>query len=321
MIDVREARSLGSPLRLQVARVGTEPSAGAIDAAWAAIQSEFEAVDLTMSGFRADSEVARLNQAGDAARLSRRLRLALVLTDRARRVTSGRFDPRVLEPLSSLGFTGAAPGRRTDRPALDRGEPVVRCTPGGYALPWPVDLGGIGKGLALRWAAAAAAARLPGASFLLDAGGDLVATGSGPSDGQGGTGWSIGIEDPLGANEPVATLKLAGDVAVATSSIRRFRRVAPGGEVHHLIDPATGAPGGDGLAAVTVVGRDPAWAEVWTKALFLAGHDRIAGEARARGLAAWWVDRHGTLSMTPAARQRTTWVRSEARPAGVLSPP
>jgi hypothetical protein len=86
-----------------------------------------------------------------------------------------------------------------------------------------------------------------------------------------------------------------------------------GRPVHHLIDPSTGAPGGAGLAAVTVAFPDPAWAEVWSKALFLEGASGIADAARRRGLAAWWVDEAGELSMTPAARQQTGWVRAEAR--------
>ena len=63
--------------------------------------------------------------------------------------------------------------------------------------------------------------------------------------------------------------------------------------LHHLIDPRTGEPGGDGLAAVTVAGPDPAWAEVWSKALFVEGARSIAAAARSRGLAAWWVGGDG----------------------------
>ena len=80
---------------------------------------------------------------------------------------------------------------------------------------------------------------------------------------------------------------------------------------YHLVDPATGEPADGGLLAVTVAAADPAWAEVWSKALFIAGHRRIADEARTRGLAAWWMDEDGRFEMTPAARQRTTWVAGE----------
>jgi thiamine biosynthesis lipoprotein len=79
--------------------------------------------------------------------------------------------------------------------------------------------------------------------------------------------------------------------------------------VHHLLDPRTGEPGGDGLRAVTVAAGDPAWAEVWSKALFLDGPGRIGDEARKLGLAAWWVEADGTLRMTPGARLRTIWSR------------
>jgi thiamine biosynthesis lipoprotein len=59
-----------------------------------------------------------------------------------------------------------------------------------------------------------------------------------------------------------------------------------------------------------VAAADPGWAEVWSKALFLAGPAAIGDEARAGGLAAWWVEADGTLRMTPAARQRTIWSAS-----------
>ena len=171
-----------------------------------------------------------------------------------------------------------------------------------------MDLGGIGKGLALRWAARRATEVLGAKGFLLDAGGDLISSGY-----RGGEPWSIGIEDPAGGADPLAVVVLDRDQAIATSSVRVGRAVGPDGNaVHHLIDPRTGAPGGAGLAAVTVAWPDPAWAEVWSKALFLEGAASIASAARRRGLAAWWVDEAGDLAMTPAARQQTSWVRSEA---------
>ncbi|MBI2780210.1 MAG: FAD:protein FMN transferase [Chloroflexi bacterium] len=126
--------------------------------------------------------------------------------------------------------------------------------------------------------------------------------------------WSIGIEDPAGGADLLAVVVLDRDQAIATSSVRIGLRPGPDGRhVHHLIDPRTGLPGGAGLTAVTVAWQDPAWAEVWSKALFLEGRAGVAAEARRRGLAAWWVDAEGELSMTPAARQQTSWVRAEAR--------
>ena len=57
-------------------------------------------------------------------------------------------------------------------------------------------------------------------------------------------------------------------------------------EVHHLIHPRTGEPGGDGLLAVTVAAPDPAWSEIWSKTLFLAGRAamRSAGTSSVRSV-------------------------------------
>ena len=169
----------------------------------------------------------------------------------------------------------------------------------------PLDTGGIGKGLALRWAARRALAGIaPGSSLLLDAGGDIIAAGAREP-------WQVAIEDPVGAegdDAPIAVVAVPNG-AIATSSVRVRRWLAPDGRpVHHLIDPLTRAPARTGLLAVTVAGTDPAWAEVWAKALFLAGRRAIGEEARRRGMAAWWVEADGRLGITPAARSRSTWV-------------
>lgn len=85
--------------------------------------------------------------------------------------------------------------------------------------------------------------------------------------------------------------------------------------MHHLIDPASGRPADTGLLAVTVHGPDPAWAEVLSKALFLAGRAGIGEEARQSGLAAWWVEEDGSMHASPGGRQLTTWTRLEGRVA------
>ena len=218
-------------------------------------------------------------------------------------MTNGRFDPRVLADLDRLGYRGAPLPGAVRCPGSTR-RVVERCGRHALSLPRPVDLGGIGKGLALRWAAAELAAG-GWHDFLLEAGGDIVARGTGP----GGDPWLIGIEDPCGG-EDLAVIA-ATDVAVATSSIRLNRWTVDGRTVHHLIDPRTHEPADGGLLAVTVAFVDPAWAEVWSKVLFLDGRDAIAAEARSRGLAAWWVGDDGVLEMTPAARTMTVWIAAE----------
>ena len=178
-----------------------------------------------------------------------------------------------------------------------------------------MDLGGIGKGLALRWAAAELE-RDGVTDFLLEAGGDLVARGLDPT----GEPWLIGMEDPTEATDHLAVIAVM-DGAVATSSIRVHRWLVDGRDVHHLLDPRTGEPAEGGLLSVTVAGPDPAWAEVWSKVLFIAGAPRRSPTRRVpRGLAAWWVADDGSLEMTADARWRTVWVAAEDDPGGVTRP-
>ncbi len=305
---------MGSPLRLTLGGSRDDRPASAPSSAWVAVVRSFEVSEQAMSRFRDTSELTSLNRAagsGVARQVSGRLRRALVAADRAYRTSGGRFDPRVLVDLDRLGYRGAAIGPH-DEPESSPGPPghdprpiVGRVGRDLVCLTRPVDLGGIGKGLALRWAAAELVERGTTA-FLLEAGGDLVAKGSDPT----GEPWMIGVEDPTERTDHLAVIAVE-DGAVATSSVRVHRWTVDDRTVHHLIDPSTGDPAQVGLLAVTVAGPDPAWAEIWSKVLFVGGHDAIAAEARARGLAAWWVTDDGTLEMTAHARARTAWVAAE----------
>ncbi len=309
-------RAMGSPLGLTVRG---EADITAVEEAWAAVMVEFEAAEQAMSRFRATSDVTRANLAPGFVTVDPRLRRALVAADRARRMTGGAFDGRILSALEALEALGSLGSRAVDvgRPeAIPGPEPTVRVRrDGAIRIAVPIDLGGIGKGLALRWAGDRIDAVLPaGIGWLLDAGGDIRLRGPGPTDGL----WVVAIEPPSAspgrASEagPLAMVALS-DGAISTSSVRINSWLGRDGTpVHHLVDPATGRPGGGGLRSVTVALADPAWAEVRTKQLFLAGPRGIATLARRLDLAAWWVGHDDVLEMTPAARQSTLWVAAEA---------
>ena len=317
-------RALGSQLKLFIsAPTDAAPDAlrGRAEAAWSAVVGEFSAVDAALSRFREDSELTALNRlagSGRIALVSWRLRTMLAIVHRAGRLTGGRFDASVLEALERLGEHGAS--------LVGVDVPALRSSPDGHVplvdpettraslvhIPdLPVDSGGIGKGLALRWAAAAAMASLPeAAGLLLDAGGDIVSAGTAPTE-----GWAVGVEDPIAAldeaADPLAVYSIfTGGVSTSSVAVRNWT-AADGSVVHHLVDPVTRQSARTGLIAVTVAGPDPAWNEVWSKALFLGGSESIGEEARRRGLAAWWVDERGRLGMTPEARVRSSWIAEE----------
>jgi FAD:protein FMN transferase len=280
----------------------------------------FRSVESSCTRFDPTSPLMLANAAGDGWHEVPEICYdALSEAASAHHVTGGRFDPRILLDLRELGYDRslpfgsgpielAAPVRSAKsatlrfrapwRPGFDPARTAVRI---GRI---PVDLGGIGKGLAVRWAADQL--RGHAEAFLVEAGGDLVTAGPGPS----GDGWRAGVEDPRGGTAPVAVLDVT-DRGCATSSIRLRAWRVGGRTVHHILDPVTGEPGGAGLLSVTVVGEDPAAAEVWSKTLFLAGAAGIAVAAASRGLAALWVDEAGRMSISPAMSGHLLWSASD----------
>lgn len=116
-------------------------------------------------------------------------------------------------------------------------------------------------GLVKGWAVDKAADFLrvvPGISFCLSAGGDLV-VGAGPHLPGGAPAWLIGIQDPYAADGYAATVEVArGAVATSGSAARGA----------HVIDPRTGSPISRPGSA-TVVGPDLVWADIWATAAYV----------------------------------------------------
>ncbi|HEX2646772.1 MAG TPA: FAD:protein FMN transferase [Candidatus Dormibacteraeota bacterium] len=129
-----------------------------------------------------------------------------------------------------------------------------------------LDLGGIAKG----WMADRLGASI-GPNNLANIGGDLMATGGGPR----GEGWPVGLGG--------VTLMLR-DQGAATSSVRRRRW----GDLHHLIDPRTGAPTRSGLDEVSAVAAGGLEAEVVAKTALLLGPELAPAYCAAHALA-WWL--------------------------------
>ena len=229
------------------------------------------------------------------------------------RSSSGRFDPRVIDDLEDLGYDRTFSSLDTDMV-----RPVPRRRAESSDQPWEpivdeqtsvvdlkgerIDLGGIAKGAAADLALDVLSQS--GLRGLVDIGGDGVANGV---DEQGQS-WSIGVEDPAGGADPVAVFSLSTG-GYATSSVRIRRWSADGKPVHHLIDPTTGLPGGDGLLAVTVLAPSATRAEVASKSAFLSGSASIAEHAARDGLACLWIGDDGSINWSVAMAPHLEWVR------------
>ena len=208
------------------AHVRGEVQAPEVEQAVGQVWSMLRKVDEVFSTWRDDSELMRLRRGElDGALAHPWHEEVTLLCAEARRRTEGLFDAT---------YPGA----------------------GGY------DPTGLVKGWAVE-KAAAHLANVPGISFCLNAGGDLVA-GSGretrPSS------WRVGIEDPSQAG------RIAASLDIATGALATSGTAARGA---HIADPRSGAAVGR-TGSVTVWGPSLLWADVWATALFV---DPDAGRA------------------------------------------
>ena len=291
-----------------------QPGPGA-QAALDEVREVFTRIERSCTRFDPDSDLMRANAAGRrwssvAPECLRVLRRA----HEAYRATDGAFDPRTLESLVALGYDRSweqlddaplpqpvrARRPRRWRPTFDEDGGRVRIGSR------PVDLGGIGKGVAVREAMALLKGH--GRSILVEAGGDLAVGGPGPQ----GQGWRVAVENPFGGGDPAAVWQVT-DTAVATSSIRRRQWRSGGSTAHHLIDPRTGQPADSGLISVSVVHAQADTAEVWTKVAFLRGRERIRRLLDDADLPAVWIEQDGRVRYSRAAAPLLIWKASRVR--------
>lgn len=265
------------------------------------LERRFAAFEARFSRFRPESELSLLNgRAGDEVDISDEMHDLLRSALELHRRTDGVFDPAVLPALERAGYdrsfeqvTDGDDVIEAARAAPHFGE--VEMSPDGRQVRLPrdmrLDLGGIGKGYCVDTAAAA----LEGVrSFLIDAGGDILARGAGPD----GDGWVVGVADPLGGDD-LGVVRLR-NVALATSTTarRRWRRGAA--TMHHLIDPASGAPSVSGLLSVSVIARTATEADVFAKTALILGESGAPAFLARAGAKALLVRDDGSFVVTPA---------------------
>ena len=262
-----------------------EPSA--VSVGFARARAAIEKYEARFTRFTETSELAALNRsAGQWLQVSPDL-FALVCEARLYvEQTRGLFDPSVLDALERAGYDRSMDEIRgrvlgPGRPAPNIMAPdfgAVEFDARTQALRLPpglrLDLGGIAKG----WIAEQAARLLSeyATACAVSAGGDMFLCGL-PA---GETAWEIGLEDPRAPEEDLAVLRVPGG-AVATSSVARRRWMRGDRPMHHLIDPRTREPAESDWLSVTVMAPAAATAEVFAKALLIAG-SRDAGEIAAR---------------------------------------
>ncbi len=254
----------------------------------------FREVEAVLGRFDPDGPLARLNRSPGRwvtvpPLLFQAVREALL----AAANTRGAFDPTILDALEAAGYRRSFElGPLPPEPPVPAGRwREVRLWPAAGAVWLPpgvrLDLGGIGKGLAVD-GALALTAHLP--RVVVDAGGDLAVRTS-----HDGEPIEVEVADPFHPSRTLARFGLyAGAVATSATLGRRW-----GDGLHHIIDPAAGAPSRSGIVAATVVAGRTSRAEALAKACIVLGRERGLDLLREHTCPGFLVTEGGEILTTP----------------------
>jgi len=235
----------------------------------------FEGWEQTLSRFRPDSELSRLNQAFDQpVQVSDTLWDVFQYALSAETITNGLVTPTVLDALLEAGYSQSfdnLPRSQSQHglQVLSAVNPLSMvtwdeksqtiCLPYGVRL----DFGGVAKG----WAAHQTAERLKEyGSALMNAAGDIAISGSLAN----GASWQIGIRNPFESGADFENLNLRR-CGVATSGKDRRHWNQNGLPRHHIIDPYTGQPAETNVVTATIVAPTVMEAEAAAKATLILG--------------------------------------------------
>ncbi|HEY2954681.1 MAG TPA: FAD:protein FMN transferase [Candidatus Eisenbacteria bacterium] len=295
--QVERARYLMGTVCTAVAEGGDTTAAGA---AIAAAFDEIARLEGVMSSWRQDSELSRMNAAAAEApfRCSPDLFAAVAAALAAAEETGGAFDPTI-EPLDrawDMRGPGRLPAEAEIAAAVARvGWREVALAPGDAAVRFAgpgmgLDLGGIGKGLALDRAAEILASHGV-ARALLNFGGETLALSTGAP-------WTITVAHPVDRLRPVIGFTVRA-AAVSTSAQSERGIEVRGRHYGHILDPRTGRPL-ERSASATVVAVNATRADALSTALLVIGRED------ARRFAAQHPDL-GVLWLEPAGRAVHAW--------------
>jgi thiamine biosynthesis lipoprotein len=269
------------------------------------IDAELAKIDLAMSGYRPDSEIARFNASTStewfdvSPELAQVVAAALAVSEQS----GGAFDVTVA-PLVQLWGFGSAKGEPVDLPtpeALAAQRALVgytklhvRAEPAAFRKDestLTVDLNGIAPGFAVD-RIAQRFDELAIENYLIDIGGEVRLRGANANK----QPWRIAVEHPLDPSAPPYAILALSDVSVTTSGEYRQFYARDGRRYSHTIDPRTGEPIAHTLASVVVVHPQAMFADAWATALNVLGTEEGHALAKRLGIDALFLgDQNGRI--------------------------
>ncbi len=273
----------------------------ALEQATEIARREVAALDDACSRFREDSEIVALNRSGpDGLAVSPLLYAATEVALEAARATGGLVDPTVGGALRGLGYD-----RDFDVVITTAPKPAFRLVP---ASGWEsvrldpaqsrislarrsaeLDLGATAKAFCADRIAHAVKAETA-SDVLVSLGGDISVCGSPPE------GWPIHVGDDHKRDTGGQVVAIrSGGLATSSTTVRRWK--AGRVELHHIVNPSTGAPAPEYWRTVSVTAANCVDANAAATAAIVLGPGAAAwlGE---RSLAARLVHRNGHVQTT-----------------------
>jgi thiamine biosynthesis lipoprotein len=258
-------------------------------------------IDRSMSGYRADSEVARFNASAStqwqavSPDLAAVVRTALDISA----ASSGAFDITVAPLVAAWGFGPA--GEPKVLPSAEQlaqietnvgyGKLHLRLDPAALrkdVAGLSIDLNGIAPGFAVdRLADRLRTLRIE--NYMIDIGGEIRAHGRNARD----EPWHIAVEHPVDTERtPYASVWL-GSAAVSTSGEYRQFYERDGRRYSHTVDPHTGRTIDRAPGSVVVIAATAAQADGWATALNVLGPRDGLALATQRHLPVMFIEHAG----------------------------
>lgn len=237
------------------------------------IDSVFEAVDKSMSTYRADSDISKINKGDSTVVVDQMFRDVFELSAEVNLASNGYFDPTVGALVNAWGFGPekeiAMDSSKVDslmeyvgfqKTTLNQDNRIKKTNPHIY-----LDFNAIAQGYTVdRLVLLLDQNEI--SDYLVEVGGEVAAKGENRLNQKQ---WTVGIENPQEeSSRKLKVIVRLKDRALATSgNYRKFRIDAKTGNKYvHTIDPITGFTKNSNILAASVIGRACARADAYATA-------------------------------------------------------
>lgn len=247
------------------------------------LDSIFEVINNSMSTYRDDSDISKINSGDTSIRVDENFRKVFNFSKKIYRESKGYFDPTVGTLVNAYGFgPGSQAGGLTpvkidsmlqyvgfDKVSLTADNKIVKQSPQIY-----LDFNAIAKGYSVD-VIALYLDHKGVQDYLIEVGGELVAKGRNRAKDQS---WIVAIDNPMQTveNRTYQAALALNDRAMATSgNYRKFRVDSLTGQRFvHTINPITGMSEKSNLLSASVLAENCAFADAYATAFMALGLEK-----------------------------------------------